>query len=93
MEKLRIKKYFYFPTILFSGWKIFLQHGIDRGDGVELFLLIPAQIVPIGVLVKPHQLRGHGGEGLLGLPLRLCWERIHLQCGRPGFDIWVGKIP
>ena len=25
MEKLRIKKYFYFPTILFSGWKIFLQ--------------------------------------------------------------------
>ena len=19
--------------------------------------------------------------------------RIHLQCGRPGFDPWVGKIP
>ena len=29
----------------------------------------------------------------LGLPLWLSWERIHLQCGRPGFDPWVGKIP
>ena len=32
-------------------------------------------------------------SSLLGLPLRLNWERIHLQCGRPGFDPWVGKIP
>ena len=23
----------------------------------------------------------------------LSWWRIHLQCGRPGFDPWVGKIP
>ena len=28
-----------------------------------------------------------------GLPLWLSWQRIHLQCGRPGFDSWVGKIP
>ena len=27
------------------------------------------------------------------IPLWLSWERIHLQCGRPGFDVWVGKIP
>ena len=27
------------------------------------------------------------------LPLWLSWQRIHLQCGRPGFDAWVGKIP
>ena len=27
------------------------------------------------------------------LPLWLSWERICLQCGRPGFDPWVGKIP
>ena len=27
------------------------------------------------------------------LPLWLSWERIHLQCGRPGFDPWVGNIP
>ena len=28
-----------------------------------------------------------------GLPLWLSWYRIRLQCGRPGFDPWVGKIP
>ena len=27
-----------------------------------------------------------------GLPLWLSWETIHLQCRRPGFDPWVGKI-
>ena len=39
------------------------------------------------------------GEGI-GYPLQyswaslwLSWERIHLHCGRPGFDPWVGKIP
>ena len=30
---------------------------------------------------------------VLGLPLWLRWERICVQCGRPGFDPWVGKIP
>ena len=30
---------------------------------------------------------------LKGLPWRLSWYRIHLQCRRPGFDSWVGKIP
>ena len=24
--------------------------------------------------------------------MRLSWQRIHLQCGRPGFHPWVGKI-
>ena len=28
-----------------------------------------------------------------GLPWCLSWERILLQCGRPGFDPWFGKIP
>ena len=28
-----------------------------------------------------------------GLPLWLSWSRIHLQCGRPGFESWIGKIP
>ena len=27
-----------------------------------------------------------------GLPWWLSWLRIHLQCGRPGFNPWVGKI-
>ena len=31
-------------------------------------------------------------SSILGLPLWLSWYRIHPQCGRPGFDPWVGKI-
>ena len=27
-----------------------------------------------------------------GLPQKLSWQRIHLQCRRPRFDSWVGKI-
>ena len=27
------------------------------------------------------------------LPWCLRWYRIHLQCGRPGFSPWLGKIP
>ena len=27
-----------------------------------------------------------------GLPWKLSWQRIHLQCRRPWFDSWVGKI-
>ena len=29
----------------------------------------------------------------MGLPWWLRWQRICLQCRRPGFDPWVGKIP
>ena len=29
----------------------------------------------------------------LGLPQWLSWQRICLQCRRPGFNPWVGKIP
>ena len=32
-------------------------------------------------------------SSILGLPLWINWLRIHLQCGRPGSDPWVGKIP
>ena len=32
-------------------------------------------------------------SSILGLALQLSWERIHLQCRRPGFNPWVGKIP
>ena len=32
-------------------------------------------------------------SSILGLLLWLSWQRIHLQCGRPGFDHWVRKIP
>ena len=32
-------------------------------------------------------------SSILGLPWWLRWSRICLQCGRPGFELWVGKIP
>ena len=28
-----------------------------------------------------------------GLPCGSAGRRMHMQCGRPGFDAWVGKIP
>ena len=30
---------------------------------------------------------------LLGLPWWLRWKSIYLQCERPGFNPWIGKIP
>ena len=32
-------------------------------------------------------------SSILGLPLWLSSSRIRLQCWKPGFDPWVGKIP
>ena len=43
--------------------------------------------VPGDHLIKGYLL------GPFGLPWWLRWKRIHLQCRRPGFDPWVGKIP
>ena len=51
----------------------------------------------------PGSIPGSGrspGEGI-GYPLQYSWAsllvvqlgRIRLQCGRPGFDPWVGNIP
>ena len=44
------------------------------------------------------QIAGTGKEGFTNqpdqaLPLWLGWERICLQCGRPGLNPWVGKMP
>ena len=30
---------------------------------------------------------------ILGLPLWVSWQRFCLQCGRPGFNPWVGERP
>ena len=32
-------------------------------------------------------------SSILGVPWWLSWERICLQCRRPGFSPWIGKIP
>ena len=39
------------------------------------------------------KLPSYGALDYLGLPLWLSWLRIRPQCGRLGFDPWVGKIP
>ena len=31
-------------------------------------------------------------SSILGIPLWLSWQRICLECGRPGFNSWVRKI-
>ena len=36
---------------------------------------------------------GQQGVQANQLPWWLRWQRIHLQCRRPRFDPWVGKIP
>ena len=41
----------------------------------------------------PLEKRQATHPSILGLPWWLRWKRICLQCGRPGFDPWVGKIP
>ena len=43
------------------------------------------QIHWVSVAIQPSH--------LLLLPLWPSWSRICPQCGRPGFDSWVGKIP
>ena len=43
----------------------------------------------------PALISGSGrstGEGI-GYPLQYSWASLHLQCGKPGFNSWVGKIP
>ena len=63
-----------------------------------------AQLVKNLPAMQETSVRFLGGEDLLqkgsvthssilGLPFWLSWSRNCLQCGRPGFDPWVGKIP
>ena len=56
----------------------------------------PAMRETLVLFLHPDDLLEKGTathSNILGLPLWLNWGRIHLQCGRPGFDSWVGKIP
>ena len=43
---------------------------------------------------------GRSAKEVIGYPLKYSWAslvaqlvKIHLQCGRPGFNPWVGNIP
>ena len=78
-----IKKYFWqYYTLLFPDSSVGKESTCNAGD--------------------PGSIPGSGrppGEGL-GYPLQYSWAspvvqvvKNRLQCGRPGFDPWVGKIP
>ena len=65
---------------------------------------LTAQLVKNPPAMQEASVRVLGWEGplekgqathsrVLGLPWWLRWERICPQCGRLGFDPWVGKIP
>ena len=47
----------------------------------------------MGIYLMPLRNGLNGFMYILGLPWWLNWWRICLQCRRPGFDPWVGKIP
>ena len=49
-------------------------------------LCFPSSILLCLILILPFL-------PFLGLPRQLSWYRIFLQCRRPGFYPWVGKIP
>ena len=70
---------------------------------ISLFLQLFREIVknPPAMQETPVQFLGHEDplekgqathSSILGLPLWLSWYRMRLQCGRPGIDLWVGKI-
>ena len=64
---------------------------------------IPGTEKPSGLLSMGLHRVGHDWSDLAAaaapkgssqaLPLWLSWYRIRLQCRRPGFDPWVGKMP
>ena len=54
------------------------------------------RLVPVGPIAAQAALAAPPGgirANFSSLPVGLRWWRIFLQCGRPGFDPWVGKIP
>ena len=73
-----------FPSLLlgFPGSSIGKESACNAGDPGS----IPGSGRSLGEGI------GYPFQFILGLPRWLSWYRICLQCGRPGFDPWVGKI-
>ena len=78
------------------------KHGINTRIEIQASLIVqlvknlPAiQEIPVRSLGWEYLLRKGQAthSSILGFSLWLIWYRILLQCRRPGFDPWVGKIP
>ena len=70
----------------------------EIGKGVGQLWVSLSSSAPCGSVCPtlpsfPHFIGGGDSASSKGLPWWLRQERICLQCGRPGFDPWVGKIP
>ena len=63
-----------------------MVQGERRNSKFRIFLLCHLEPTFLGVYFDSCL-------GCRGLPWWLRWYRIHVQCRRPGFDPWVGKIP
>ena len=79
-----------------SNWESFSFYLKSRNqsqiEAIGWFLMQP-NIISIKLLVdKLSLMLNISIYCLYWLPWWLSWYRIHLQCGRPGFDPWVGKI-
>ena len=79
-----------------SNWESFRFYLKSRNqsqiEAIGWFLMQP-NIISIKLLVdKLSLMLNISIYCLYWLPWWLSWYRIHLQCGRPGFDPWVGKI-
>ena len=65
----------------------------------QTFCLKPSPSVALTRSQRPReehplfQYHSARNPGCMGFPKWLRWQRIHLQCRRPAFDPWVGKIP
>ena len=80
-----------------SGNPLALLCGIMEAYPVEETLsgqLKFVRLINVLVLGRAFQMdRKTQSYHFFGLPWYLSWERICLQCSRPWFDSWVGKIP
>ena len=62
------------------------EHSLGRGVSLKL----EKKHVGLGFAEKPEL---QSGTPYNGLPWELRWQRICLQCRKPGFNPWVRKIP
>ena len=95
-----------YPTSGFPGGSVVKYLSASAGDMRDSGLILwRRKLTPVFLPGKSPGQRSLAGyspwgckelnttERITCLPWWLSWQRICLQCGRPGFDPWGGKIP
>ena len=71
---------------------IFLESAYKGSHSI--FFHLCSDLTSLSVTISRFiHIDANGIISFFGLPWWLRWIRIYLQCRRPGFDPWVGKIP